>query len=60
MVGETSDAAVLIIASTAIGIVVVKKRPRARAVVGAATYFFIPMALSHAWIFDAHPTNSYA
>jgi hypothetical protein len=48
MAGETSDATVLIIASTAIGIVAVKKSPRARVAVGETAYFFIPMAVSHA------------
>jgi hypothetical protein len=48
MAGETSDATVLIIASTAMGIVAVKKSPRARVAVGEAAYFFIPMAVSHA------------
>ena len=48
--GETSDAIVLIIAAMAIETVGVKKSPRARVAVGAAAYFFMPMAVSHARI----------
>ena len=46
MAAETSDAAVLMIASMAMGTGGVKKSPRARAAVGAPVWLFIPMAIS--------------
>jgi hypothetical protein len=52
MAGETSDATGLIIASMVREAVSAKKSPRARIAVGAAGYFFIPMAVSHA---QGHP-----